>query len=55
VSGAAATVLYAGGYPGTTNAYQVNFRVPDGVQPGMANIQLSVAWIPGLQVKIAVR
>jgi uncharacterized protein (TIGR03437 family) len=55
VSGATATVLYAGGYPGTTNAYQVNFRVPDGVQTGTANIQLSVAWIPGSQVKIAVR
>ena len=55
VSGKGATVLYAGGYPGAMNAYQVNFRVPDGVQPGMASIQLSAAWIPGSQVRIAVR
>ena len=55
VGGAAATVLYAGGYPGAVNAYQVNFRVPDGVQPGTANIQLSAAWITGSQVKVAVR
>lgn len=55
VGGAAATVLYAGGFPGAMNAYQVNFRVPDGVQPGTASIQLSAAWIPGSPVKIAVR
>ena len=54
VGGASASVLYAGGYPGAVNAYQVNFRVPDGVQPGVANIQLSAAWIAGSQVKIAV-
>jgi len=55
VDGAAATVLYAGGSPGETNAYQVNFRVPDGVQPGAATIRLSAAWIAGTQVKIAIR
>jgi uncharacterized protein (TIGR03437 family) len=55
VGGAAATVLYAGGTPGSTNAYQVNFRVPDGVQPGIANIQLSAAWIAGSPVKIAMQ
>jgi uncharacterized protein (TIGR03437 family) len=54
VGGASASVFYAGGYPGAVNAYQVNFRVPDAVQPGMANIQLSAAWIAGSQVKIAV-
>ena len=55
VGGASATVLYAGGYPGAVNGYQVNFRVPGGVQPGTANIQLSAAWIAGPQVKIAVQ
>jgi uncharacterized protein (TIGR03437 family) len=55
VGGASATVLYAGGYPGAVNGYQVNFRVPAGVQSGMANIQLSAAWIAGSQVKIAVQ
>lgn len=55
VGGAAATVLYAGGYAGAINGYQVNFRVPDGVQSGTASIQLSAAWVAGSQVKIAVR
>jgi uncharacterized protein (TIGR03437 family) len=55
VGGAAATVLYAGGTPGATNAYQVNFRAPDGLQPGTANVQLSAAWIAGSPVKIAVQ
>jgi hypothetical protein len=41
--------------PGATNAYQVNFRAPDGLQPGTANIQLSAAWIAGSPVKIAVQ
>jgi uncharacterized protein (TIGR03437 family) len=55
VGGVGATVLYAGGYPGTINGYQVNFRVPDGVQPGTVSVQLSAAWIAGSAVKIAVR
>ncbi|MEK7407544.1 MAG: hypothetical protein AAB225_20895, partial [Acidobacteriota bacterium] len=55
VNGAAADVLYAGGYPGTTNAYQVNFRLPSGIRPGLANLQLTVAWIAGPEVKIAVQ
>ena len=55
VGGASATVLYAGGYPGSVNRYQVNFRIPAGVQRGMANIQLTAAWIAGSQVKIAVQ
>jgi uncharacterized protein (TIGR03437 family) len=55
VGGASATILYAGGYPGAVNGYQVNFRVPGGVQPGSANLQLSAAWIAGPQVKIAVQ
>ena len=29
-------VLYAGGYPNTSNWYQVNFRVPSGIPSGMA-------------------
>jgi uncharacterized protein (TIGR03437 family) len=55
VGGASATVLYAGGYPGAVNGYQVNFRVPDGVQAGTTNIRLSAAWIAGSPVKIAVQ
>lgn len=51
----AADVLYAGGYPGAVDRYQVNFRVPDGAAPGLAAVQLTVAWIAGSEVKIAIQ
>ena len=53
VNGTPAEVLYAGGYPGTTNAYQVNFRLPAGINAGTATLQVSTAWIAGHEVKIA--
>lgn len=55
INGAAAEVLYAGGYPGATNEYQVNFRLPSGIMPGMATLQITAAWIGGPEVKIAVQ
>jgi len=55
VNGAVADLLYAGGYPGTTNTYQVNLRLPASVAPGMAALQISSAWIAGPEVRIAVR
>jgi uncharacterized protein (TIGR03437 family) len=55
VNGIAAEVLYAGGYPGTDDAYQVNFRMPSGIAPGSATLQLIAAWISGRDVRIAVR
>jgi len=50
-----AEVLYAGGYPGTTSAYQVNFRMPPGIAPGMANLRMTAAWIGGSTVQIPVQ
>lgn len=55
VNGVATEVLYAGGYPGTTDAYQVNFRLPSGITPGAASLQVTAAWIAGPEVKIAVQ
>jgi uncharacterized protein (TIGR03437 family) len=55
VNGAAASVLYAGGYPGALNGYQVNFRLPDGTAPGTATLALSAAWISGSAVTIPVQ
>jgi hypothetical protein len=55
VNGAAADVLYAGGYPGTTDTYQVNFRLPSVVAPGTATVQVTAAWIPGPTVNVAVQ
>jgi uncharacterized protein (TIGR03437 family) len=55
VNGAPASVSYAGGYPGTTDAYQVNFTLPSSLAPGMATLQLAAAWIPGAAVTVPVQ
>jgi uncharacterized protein (TIGR03437 family) len=55
VNGKAGEVLYAGGYPNTTDNYQVNFRIPADAVPGMASIQLNAAWIAGAEVRIPVQ
>ena len=55
VNGEAAQVLAAVGYPGATDGYQVNFRMPSDVKMGNAVIQLTTAWIPGPLVSIAVQ
>ena len=55
VNGNAVDVLYAGGYPGAVDGYQVNFRLPESTTPGQASIQLSSAWIVGPEAKIAVQ
>ena len=55
VNGSAAEVLYAGGYPGAVDRYQVNFRVPDGTPPGSVTIRLTSGFIPGADVTIPIR
>jgi hypothetical protein len=55
VNGQPAEVQYAGGYPGTTDTYQVNFRVPSGIPSGPSSLQISAAWIAGPEVKIAIQ
>ena len=55
VNGAPAEVLYAGGYPGSDDTYQINFRMPPNVTPGSATLQLISAWIPGKEASITVR
>ena len=44
-----------GGYPGSTDGYQVNFVVPDTAAPGTRSLQLSVAWVNSAPVEIAVK
>jgi hypothetical protein len=39
-------------YLGTTDWYQVNFRVPQGVVSGLAILEIVAAWIPGPSVNI---
>jgi hypothetical protein len=55
VNGRPSEVLYAGGYPGSVDRYQVNFRVPESVTAGPASVQLGAAWILGPEVKIPVQ
>ena len=55
VNGAEAEVLYAGGYPGSVDGYQVNLRLPVNLTPGLGTIQVAAAWIQSPAVQIAVR
>lgn len=55
VNGKAGEVLYAGGYAGTTDRYQVNFRMPPDAGPGIATLQLSAFWVAGAEVKLPVQ
>jgi hypothetical protein len=52
VNGMPGEVLYAGGYPGAVDRYQVNFRAPDGLLSGSASVQVTSAWIGGSTVQI---
>lgn len=51
----AAEVLAAVGYPGSTDAYQVNFRVPTGVSRGTASVKVVAAWIPSALVSVPIQ
>jgi uncharacterized protein (TIGR03437 family) len=55
VNGKSAEVTAAVGFPGAVDGYQVNFRVPQDTQKGVATIQVSAAWISGPGVNIAVQ
>ena len=54
VNGKSAEMLGAVGYPGSTDGYQINFRVPADATPGIASLQVSAAWIPSDGVSIAI-
>ena len=55
VNGNVAEVLNKIGWPGTTDTYRVDIRVPDGTAPGMATVQLTAAFIPGREVSLPVQ
>jgi hypothetical protein len=54
VNGKSAEVLGAVGYPGSTDGYQVNFRVPADATSGMTSLRVSAAWIASDAVSIAI-
>jgi uncharacterized protein (TIGR03437 family) len=55
VNGNVARVVNKIGWPTTHNVYRVDFVVPEGTPPGIANVGLTAAWIAGPEVKIPVR
>jgi uncharacterized protein (TIGR03437 family) len=55
VNGKPAEVLAAVGYPGTSDGYQVNFRVPSDAAKGPATIQVGAAWIAGPPMSIVIQ
>ncbi len=55
VGGRAAEVLSAVGFPGAVDGYQVNFRMPEGLPRGSAQVRVSSAWIGGVPVTITVQ
>lgn len=55
VNGQNAELVNSIAWPGLVDTYRVDFRVPDGIAPGTAMIQLSAAWIAGSSVSIPVQ
>lgn len=55
VNGNPADVLYAGGYPGAVDGYQVNFRLPSGTNTGIVTLRLTAGFITGDAVTIPVQ
>lgn len=55
IGGVNARVVNKVGWPGTFDRYRVDVQVPAGVQPRIAALRLTAAWIPGDEVQIPVR
>ncbi len=53
-NGLPAEVLYTGGYPGSTDGYQINLRLPAGLATGTAEIKIRSAWIEGSSILIPI-
>jgi len=54
LNGSPADILYAGGYPGTTAAYQINLRLPASAPAGVGALQITCAWQASAPVQIPV-
>ena len=55
VNGKPADVINTIGWPGQVDTYRVDFRVPESATAGTAEVQLTVAWIPGSSVNIPIQ
>lgn len=52
VNGKAGEVLNKIGWPGTSDTYRLDIRVPDRIAPARATVQLTAAFIPGREVTL---
>jgi uncharacterized protein (TIGR03437 family) len=55
VNGSSADVVNKIGWPGTTDRYRLDIRVPDGTAPGIATLQVTAAFIAGQEVRMPVQ
>ena len=55
VSGKTADVVNQIGWPGTADAYRVDFRAPDGTPTGVAAVQLTAAFISAREVSVPIQ
>ncbi len=55
VNGNSAEVVNKIGWPGTTDTYRVDIRVPDGISPGVAAVKLTAAYISGPEVTVPIQ
>jgi uncharacterized protein (TIGR03437 family) len=55
VNGRLADVTQKIGWPGTSDNYRVDIRVPVGTAPGWAMLQIAAAWIVGPEARIRVK
>jgi uncharacterized protein (TIGR03437 family) len=55
INGKPAEVLYKIGWPGMTDTYRVDIRLPVGTAPGLAMVQLIAALIPGREASLPVQ
>jgi hypothetical protein len=55
VNGKPADLLVGIAWPGTTDTYRLDIRVPDDTAPGTATLQVTAAFIPGRAVNIPVQ
>ncbi len=55
IGGQVAEVLFFGEAPGYPGYYQVNFRVPNGIPPGLVSVRLTYLGRPSNEVSIAIQ
>ena len=55
VNGTPGDIRSANGVPGAVDRYEVSFRLPESVAPGVTSLQVISAWVASSEVKIAIQ